>query len=89
MGFWSKKRWSPRLRLFLVNVPDDWEHWIEGDDTWQADNRHPNVKGHELAADSAEQWIQTTNLPLDPSKDETNQSVKVKTKAMLIIIGCL
>jgi len=63
-----------------VNVPDDWEHWIEGDDTWQADNRHPNVKGHELAADSAEQWIQTTNLPLDPSKDETNQSVKVKTK---------
>ncbi len=63
-----------------VNVPDDWEHWIEGDDTWQADNRHPNVKGHELAADSAEQWIQTTNLPLDPSKDETDQSIKVKTK---------
>ena len=62
-----------------VNVPDDWEHWIEGDDTWQSDNRHPNAKGHELAANSAEQWVQTTNLPLDPSKDETDQSIKVNT----------
>ena len=68
-GVLEQKRWSLAITAFSsVNVPDDWEHWIEGDDTWQADNRHPNVKGHELAADSAEQWIQTTNLPLDPSK---------------------
>lgn len=79
MGFWSKSAGHCDYGFSSVNVPDDWEHWMK-DDTWQADNRHPNVKGHELAADSAEQWIQTTNLPLDPSKDETNQSVKVKTK---------
>lgn len=58
-----------------VSVPSDWQSWLKSNEvTWQSDKRHPNALGHQLAAESAEKWINTTSIPLGGEVNGNNSN---------------
>ncbi|WP_140462632.1 MULTISPECIES: SGNH/GDSL hydrolase family protein [unclassified Bifidobacterium] len=73
-----------------VIVPDNWQDWLKDTtDTWQSDNRHPNEKGHKLVAEAAEDWINTTDLPLNPDTETQSNNEQDSSKNSIHVYNIL